>query len=293
MVPRWGAHHSQSNNAERGTYLVKEYSWETIAEQRGEGLPQLRDADKLSGFPITRRDWSDDLTALLEKASPGTSTLEYDKLVSGSKQVSEEAALGLAEMTAGAKHEFLVLNAYIIPGERAMEIFRTLGERGVRVRVLTNSLASNDVPAVTAKYKKYRKPLIEAGVELYEFSTHPEIQAGIVDTDPVDARFAGLHTKALVVDREHVYIGSLNLDPRSILLNTEMGMIVTSPGFAAQVAAIAERDMSPTNSWRVRLDVNGDLVWESAEGTVSRQPAQSGWQRVQAWFFKIVPESQL
>jgi putative cardiolipin synthase len=253
----------------------------------------LRDADKLSGFPITRRDWSDDLTALLEKASPGTSTLEYDKLVSGSKQVSEEAALGLAEMTAGAKHEVLILSAYIIPGERAMEIFRTLGERGVRVRVLTNSLASNDVPAVTAKYKKYRKPLIEAGVELYEFSTHPEIQAGIVDTDPVDARFAGLHTKALVVDREHVYIGSLNLDPRSIRLNTEMGMIVTSPGLAAQVAAIAERDMSPTNSWRVRLDANGDLVWESAEGTVSRQPAQSGWQRVQAWFFKIVPESQL
>ena len=293
MVPRWGAHHSQSNNAERGTYLVKEYSWETIAEQRGEGLPQLRDADKLSGFPITRRDWSDDLTALLEKASPGTSTLEYDKLVSGSKQVSEEAALGLAEMTAGAKHEVLILSAYIIPGERAMEIFRTLGERGVRVRVLTNSLASNDVPAVTAKYKKHRKPLIEAGVELYKFSAHPEIQAGIFDTDPVDARLAGLHTKALVVDREHVHIGSLNLDPRSIRLNTEMGMIVTSPGLAAQVAAIAERDMSPTNSWRVRLDANGDLVWESAEGIVSRQPAQSGWQRVQAWFFKIEPESQL
>ena len=93
--------------------------------------------------------------------------------------------------------------------------------------------------------------------------------------------------------RHNVYIGSLNLDPRSIRLNTEMGMIVTSPGLAAQVAAIAERDMSPTNSWRVRLDANGDLVWESAEGTVSRQPAQSGWQRVQAWFFKIVPASQL
>ena len=286
-------HFWNSDRVIPATAFVKEYSWDTFAEQRGEELPRLRVADQLSGFPITRRDWSDDLAALVEKASPGTSTLEYDKLIPGSKEVSEEAALGLAEMTAAAKHEVLILNAYIIPGERAMEIFRTLGERGVRVRVLTNSLASNDVPAVTAKYKKYRKPLIEAGVELYEFSAHPEIQAGIVDTDPVHARFAGLHTKALVVDREHVYIGSLNLDPRSIRLNTEMGMIVASSGLAAQVVAIAERDMSPTNSWRVRLDANGDLVWESAEGTASRQPAQSGWQRVQAWFFKILPESQL
>ena len=115
----------------------------------------------------------------------------------------------------------------------------------------------------------------------------------MVDTDPVEARFAGLHTKAMVVDREYVYIGSLNLDPRSIILNTEMGMIVTSTGLAEEVAAIAERDMAPANSWRVRLDDNGKLIWESDEGTVTRQPAQSGWQRFQAWLFKILPEGQL
>ena len=122
---------------------------------------------------------------------------------------------------------------------------------------------------------------------------HPEIQAGVVDTEPVQAKFAGLHTKALVVDREYVYIGSLNLDPRSIRLNTEMGMIVTSPALAEEVAAIAERDMAPANSWRVRLDENGKLLWESDAGVVTRQPAQSAWQRVQAWFFKIAPEGQL
>jgi putative cardiolipin synthase len=199
----------------------------------------------------------------------------------------------LAEIVDQARHEVLIVNAYIIPGDRMMEIFRSAEERGVRVRVLTNSLASNDVPAVTAKYKKYRKPLIEAGVELYEFRAHPEIQAGVVDTEPVQAKFAGLHTKALVVDREYVYIGSLNLDPRSIQLNTEMGMIVASPALAEEVAAIAERDMAPANSWQVRLDENGKLLWESDAGVVTRQPAQSWWQRVQAWFFKIAPEGQL
>jgi putative cardiolipin synthase len=174
-----------------------------------------------------------------------------------------------------------------------MEILREATKRGVRVRILTNSLASNDVPAVTAKYKKYRKPLLEAGVELYEFRAHPEIQEGIVDIHPVEAHFAGLHTKAAVIDRETVYVGSLNLDPRSIQLNTEMGMIVSSTGLAEEVAAIAERDMSPSNSWRVNLDEDGELYWESTEGIVEKQPAQNSWQRIQMWFFGIAPEDQL
>ena len=125
------------------------------------------------------------------------------------------------------------------------------------------------------------------------FAAHPEIQPGIVDTAPVEAQFAGLHTKAVVVDRETLYVGSLNLDPRSIQLNTEMGMIVSSPGLAEEVAAIAERDMGPDNSWRVRLDDDGELYWESAEGIVNRQPAQGSWQRIQFWFFGIAPENQL
>ena len=286
-------HFWNSDRVIPATAFVKEVSWETIAEGRKRKIAELRDTDELTGFPITRRDWSDDLAALVETMSPGTSTLEYDKLVDETDERAYDAALGLAELVDQAQREVLIVNAYIIPGDRMMEIFQDATDRGVRVRVLTNSLASNDVPAVTAKYKKYRKPLIEAGVELYEFSAYPEIQAGIVDTDPVEARFAGLHTKALVVDREYVYIGSLNLDPRSIQLNTEMGMIVTSTGLAEEVAAIAERDMAPANSWRVRLDDNGKLIWESAEGTVTRQPAQSGWQRFQAWLFKILPEGQL
>ena len=286
-------HFWNSDRVIPATAFVKEVSWETIAEGREEELERLRGAEELAGFPITWRDWTEDLAVLVEGMSPGTSTLEYDKLVEETDEDAYDAVLGLAELVDQAQSEVLIVNAYVIPGDRMMEIFRSAEERGVRVRVLTNSLASNDVPAVTAKYKKYRKPLIEAGVELYEFGAHPEIQAGIVDTDPVEAGFAGLHTKALVVDREYVYIGSLNLDPRSIRLNTEMGMIVASPEFAEVVAAIAERDMAPANSWHVRLDENGKLFWESDEGTVTRQPAQSGWQRVQAWFFKIVPEGQL
>jgi len=273
--------------------FVEQPSWQSIESLRSELLDRLRDTEELAEFPLERRDWHDELTALMGGLSAGSSTVEYDRLIPNSGEHTADAVVRLAELVEQARHEVLILNAYVIPGDRMMEIFRSAEERGVRVRMLTNSLASNDVPAVTAKYKKYRKPLIEAGVELYEFRSDPEIQPGIVDTHPVQAKFAGFHIKAAVIDREYVYIGSLNLDPRSIRLNTEMGMIVASPALAEEVAAIAERDMAPANSWQVRLDENGKLLWESDAGVVTRQPAQSWWQRVQAWFFKIAPEGQL
>jgi len=273
--------------------FVDESSWEDIEGARTKELDRLRNAEELAEFPIEQHDWSDELSALVEGMSPGTSTVEFDRVLPGTAAPTQDGVVELVGIVEQAQSEVLILNAYIIPGETMMQILREAVGRGVRVRALTNSLASNDVPAVTAKYKKYRKPLLEAGVELYEFRAHPEIQVGIVDTAPVEAGFAGLHTKAAVIDREIVYVGSLNLDPRSIQLNTEMGMIVTSPGLAEEVAAIAERDMAPSNSWRVLLDEDGKLFWESSAGVVTRQPAQNCWQRIQMWFFGIAPESQL
>jgi len=273
--------------------FVDNPSWESINKARMEELERLRGAEDLVDFPIERRDWSNELEALVGRMSPGTSTVEFDRLLSETAAPTQDAVLRLAEIVERAQREVLIVNAYIIPGERMLEILRGATERGVRVRMLTNSLASNDVPAVTAKYKKYRKPLLEAGVELFEFRAHPEIQPGIIDTAPVVAKFAGLHTKMAVIDRETVYVGSLNLDPRSIHLNTEMGMIVSSPALAENVAVIAERDMEPSNSWQVHLDEKGKLYWVSTEGTVTRQPAQNGWQRFQMWIFGIAPEGQM
>ena len=286
-------HFWNSEQVMPATAFVDEPDWATIEARREKELDRLRQAEELAGFPLDRSDWGTDLAELVERMAPGTSTVEYDRLLPGTARPTQHGVVRLTEIAEQAEREILVLNAYIIPGEEMMEILSGAVRRGVRVRMLTNSLASNDVPAVTAKYKKYRIPLLEAGVELYEFRAHPEIQDGVVDTIPVEARFAGLHTKAAVVDREHVYVGSLNLDPRSIQLNTEMGMVVTSPGLAEEVAAIAERDMAPSNSWRVLLDENGELFWESAEGIVKKQPAQNSWQRIQMWFFGIAPEGQL
>ncbi|MCY1355377.1 Cardiolipin synthase C [compost metagenome] len=117
------------------------------------------------------------------------------------------------------------------------------------------------------------------------------IQPGIVDTPPTQSGFVGLHSKGMVVDRERVYIGSMNFDPRSAALNTEMGVVVTSPGLADDLVAVIRRDMQPANSWRVALDADGSLTWTNDRETVTRQPARSWWQRVQDVIFMAFPKN--
>jgi putative cardiolipin synthase len=100
----------------------------------------------------------------------------------------------------------------------------------------------------------------------------------------------GLHSKAVVVDRKQVFIGSLNFAPRSININTEMGLIIDSPQLAAQLEQMISRIMEPQNSWQVSLDEQGDLIWTSSKGVETRQPARSAWQRVEDVFFMMFPK---
>jgi putative cardiolipin synthase len=100
----------------------------------------------------------------------------------------------------------------------------------------------------------------------------------------------GLHTKAMVIDRTRVFIGSMNLDPRSWALNSEMGVVVESPALADELARNMERDMQPENAWRVVLEPNGSVRWVSGDTTLTRQPARNFWQRVQDVIFVVVPK---
>jgi len=188
-----------------------------------------------------------------------------------------------------ARREVLITNAYIIPGEHAVERMRQQTERGIRIRILTNSLASHDVPAVNSHYKQWRKPLLEAGIDLYEMRSDAAVQALLADTPPTRAEFVGLHVKAMVIDRERVFIGSMNLDPRSWEINSEMGVVVDSPDLAEALARAMERDMEPENAWRVTLDAGGQVQWAAGEKVLTSQPARTFWQRVQDVIFMAFP----
>jgi putative cardiolipin synthase len=102
----------------------------------------------------------------------------------------------------------------------------------------------------------------------------------------------GLHVKAMVVDRKRAYIGSMNLDPRSARINSEMGVVIESPELAEQLARQMERDMRPENSWNVQFDDHGSLRRVSGDDVLTRQPARSEWQRIQDIFFMLFPSEQ-
>ena len=190
-----------------------------------------------------------------------------------------------------ARRELMITNAYIIPDEQFMADLRELTARGVKVSILTNSLASHDVPAVNSHYERWRRPILRSGASLYELRSDAAIQAQLVDTAPVRGGFVGLHIKAMVVDRERSFIGSMNLDPRSEVFNSEMGVIIDSPALANALAASMERDMRGANSWQLGLTADDNLVWTSDAGVRHLQPARGFMQRVENLFFKLLPVS--
>jgi len=151
----------------------------------------------------------------------------------------------------GAESELLLISPYLVPTSRGVRYFSALTRRGVAVRALTNSLASTDQPLAEAGYARQRRALLAGGVQLYELQP----SRGTGEPPAAAGRSSGisLHAKAIVIDRRFVFIGSMNLDPRSQLLNTEMGVLVESPALAEQVARFFEQAADPRSAFRVEL----------------------------------------
>ena len=249
-------------------------------------LERLKKSERLQYFPIEKQNWDATLQTLVKRLYPGTSEVVYDTL--GKDSISQDMATIMPEFSKTAQHELLILNAYVIPNEQMLNAARDLVQKGVKIRILTNSLASQDVPAVNSHYGPWRKPILDAGIELYELRPDAAVKSR-EDTPPVVSGFVGLHSKASVIDRSRVYIGSFNLDPRARDFNTEMGALIDSPELAGELAQLAEELMQPENSWQVKLDDQGKLIWQSGNDIRTRQPAQSFWQRVMDVFFKLFP----
>ena len=216
-----------------------------------------------------------------------SSILEY----TGSGELLE----ALHEKIETLEKELRIESAYFVSLDRGVEVARALHERGVRVRVLTNSLVANDVLAAHAGYAKRRRQLLEAGVELYELRPDP----GPVDQKIVSMKAqSALHTKAIVFDRKDVFIGIYNLDPRSAAINTEAGIYLESPEIAAKVIDYMDEGIDPHNAYRLTLDDRGDLKWTiDLNGEIieyDKDPKSSWWQRFVTWLIQLLPvEHQL
>ncbi|KVT55126.1 phospholipase D family protein [Burkholderia ubonensis] len=176
----------------------------------------------------------------------------------------------LAELIRAAQHEFLAFSPYFVPHDEGVKILGDTTARGVRVAILTNSLAATDAVAVQAGYGPYRVPLLRHGVELYEYKARPGRPRLLGSRSR-----ASLHAKAYVIDREILVIGSMNLDRRSAHLNTELALVIHSPALAQQVATIFARATQPDESYRVQLAAPSgpgasELTWTGTDEGVLR-----------------------
>jgi putative cardiolipin synthase len=191
-------------------------------------------------------------------------------------------------------HDVLYSTPYMIPAANFLELLETDEEAGVRVRLLTNSLATNNQPAVHSHYKKYRDTFLDMGVELFELHHQP---AGnlrrFIDTPPVTSEHIGLHMKAAVINDDRCFLGTLNFDPRSIDINTENVLFVESQALCGEVLDYIEGFVQPEAAWSVTRDEDGDLQWTSFEGSVDLQPARDTSQRLMDSIYRLLPEDQL
>ena len=151
-----------------------------------------------------------------------------------------------------ARREVILVSPYLVPGERGVAVLCGLTQRGVRVRVLTNSLASTDVPVVHSGYSRYRPQMLACGVELYELRPNGAIASGARNRRIGLSSGASLHTKAAVVDGEAVFIGSMNLDPRSRHLNSEVALHIDSRELGQQMTTLFDEATSLDQAFRGR-----------------------------------------
>jgi putative cardiolipin synthase len=287
-----------SDAAYPGEAMYKEISGkekEKIYERFAKTVQADREFLKQTSIPVDPVDWQPQFSGLKTNRVFGAArSLKDSPEVKGDRGIRLEEQI--TEAAPSVRMISCIITPYLIPTkEQIANIERLVKEEGRRVQLLVPTMESNNHTMVHSHYRKYRKKLLRAGAELYEFRGQPS--AGMrtqSDTPPVKSKFISLHTKGFILDDEWVLLGSLNVDPRSIKINTEHMMIVESPELAGQMRADFEWMIDPANSWQVTLDDKGKLRWTSAAGVIKRQPARSTGQRISDFFYRWLPlEGQL
>jgi putative cardiolipin synthase len=198
------------------------------------------------------------------------------------------ALAALREVVAGAKSDLVVATPFFVPADIDVAWYRGLVDRGVRIRILTNSLASNPGTVSNSWLNKTRAAMVEGGVEIYELQPD-SVAKPAWEVSPHVGRYLGLHMKLFVIDDERVFLGSLNLDPRSKFINTEMVVTLDDVDLARQASELVLGLTSPDSAWRVEAGLDGELRWVGDGESLTRQPARSSGQRIADRILSLLP----
>ncbi|MGI9258348.1 MAG: phospholipase D family protein [Gammaproteobacteria bacterium] len=250
---------------------------EVYSGSAGNNVLQSLQSGRLSLFPASSRVVADSPDKLDAQIGP-----EHQRLLND-----------LRELFLGAERELLIVSPYYVPLDNGVEFVREAVANDINVIVVTNSLASTNHVAVHSGYSKYRRPVIRAGVQLYE--SRANAGRALASSAEGPERMT-MHTKLAIVDRRFLVVGSPNMDPRSLEINAEKGLIIDSEPLATAIAdGILE--MLPEITYRVVETDSGRLEWHGnvdGQHTVeTSEPLAGRWRRFSAWFLKIVPDRQL
>ncbi len=185
------------------------------------------------------------------------------------------------------KRSVSLVSPYFVPTAAGTEALARLQRSGVAVRVMTNAYEATDVPLVHAGYAQYRKALLQSGVALYEMQHMAPPGSSGKDRqprlNPLGSSGSSLHAKTFAIDGERAFVGSFNFDPRSALLNTELGFVIDSPVLARQIDQAFDTEV-PRRSYTLQLSQSGDITWSSMDSTPPTvypvEPGSSWWSRL-------------
>lgn len=219
-----------------------------------------------------------------------------EKIVAPAISSDSHLAPHLLQVLAASEQDILIISPYFVPGEVFSQLLSDKVAKGIRVRVLTNSLAANDVPLVHAGYSRYREMLLEGGVELFEYKASDPMMQPVKKSGWTGSSHSSLHGKVMGFDLQRIFVGSFNLDARSVNLNTELGVLFDNPALARRLSTDFDAQVR-YRAYQLSLDPGGGLIWST--GTDQRQqfdkePESHWWNRLLVSVFSFfVPESQL
>lgn len=288
----WNAPAAYPGEAMSGSHTPEQE--EKIWNRFNKKLSKDREMLKKTAIPSETKNWRKELTDLTTTMVYGIAqSLQDTPEVTGDRGI--RLVEQLREVTPEAVEMSCIITPYLIPSGDQIESIEHAVRQGRRIQFLVPSMASNNHTMVHSHYKKYRKRLLQAGAELYEFRGNPSDQMrAMSDTAPIRSGFISLHAKGFLLDDEWVLLGSLNVDPRSIHINTEHMIIIESPDLARQMHEDFTWMIDPANSWKVSLNEAGQLRWTSEAEVLKTQPARSIGQRISDFFYRVLPiESQL
>ncbi|MPY26072.1 phospholipase D family protein [Shewanella psychropiezotolerans] len=221
----------------------------------------------------------------------GKAEVVYDPPEKAQRKSEESWLLSdLSRFLSGASREVLIVSPYFVPTREGTKSLVAAAKAGLDIKVITNSLAATDVLAVHAGYQGYRLPLLEAGIKLYEVKADPLYKPSAWS----GSSRSSLHAKTFILDRESIFVGSFNFDPRSAMINTEMGIMFHNAIFADAIVTGVEMGL-PEAAYTLAVE-DGELVWiDEAEGLiVYAEPGAGFWRKFMADLIALFPfESQL